>query len=562
MDSNAARTLLAIGLCMAVLFLWQFMFAPKPAPRPLAPDAAVAAGVRDGGAGPGHAAATRDEDAGAAPAQAERPEEEKAPRARPEEKLYAFETGLWQAVFTDRGGALKSFRLKKYRVATKDPRPVDLVTAPAGDDLLPLAASFSKANFAFDPADTFEVAAQTAESITFSRTGGGVTVERAYTFKKDEYVFGLGTTVRNDGSAKITGKPVIAWAEQAPKTARSSSLFFSSGPENVHVPSCLVNDSVEKLESPSEKAPSPRAFFEGRVMWAGADSRYFLAAIVPQTGGRTGCEIRTDTSGVFSASVMQPEFEIPPGESRSFSYRVFVGPKDYGTLKAMQSGLDRSVDYGWLSVLCVPMLWLLRIFFSVVGNYGVAIIGLTILVKLASLPLTEKSYKAMQEMARLKPLIDEIQKKHKDDRQKVNEEMMRLYQQHGISPLSGCLPMLLQMPIWIALYRMLFSAVELYQAPFIRGWTDNLAEKDPTYVLPVLLGVGMFIQQKITPTTMDSTQAKVMLYFMPAFFTLIMLSLPSGLTLYIFVNTILSLGHQVYNNRRAGAPPRAPARAA
>lgn len=566
MDSNTTRTLLAIVLSMGVLIVWQMFFSPKP-PVPQRPDAAIVAvaGAQDGGGtqatGAPDAGMQDAIDGGAGPAAAAAVAT--APAApRVEEKLYVVENELWRAIFTDRGAALKSFTLKKYRVATKDPRPVDLITPVPGEGKLPLVSGFDKATFAFDPAGSYTLERQSPDSLVFVSRGPQVEVEKAYTFKKAAYDFGLNVTVKNISGAKVGGKPQIAWAEQVTRVASGGSSWFTpSQPEDIQLPSCLANDKLEKAEPPKPGAPGFRALHEGRVMWAGADSRYFLAAVIPLTAGRAGCDLSADGNGAYTSSVYFPPFEIEPGKTQAFGYRVYVGPKDHGMLQAIEAGLDRAVDYGWLQVLCIPMLWLLRLFFSVIGNYGVAIILLTVLVKVLSLPLTEKSYKSMQAMARLKPKMDELQKKHKEDKQKLNEEMMKLYQQHGISPLSGCLPMLLQMPIWIALYRMLFSAVELYQAPFVPVWLDNLAEKDPTYILPILLGVGMFVQQKITPSTMDSAQAKMMLYFMPVFFTLIMLSLPSGLTLYIFVNTILSVGHQLYNNRRAGPKTVAPAAA-
>ena len=564
MDSNTTRTLLAIVLSMAVLIVWQTYFAPKP-PVPQRPDVAQPlAGGSDGGAPPAAQAAVDRPDAGmqAAVAAPDTPATPAQPRVLAEEKLYIVENGLWQAVFTDRGAALKSFKVKKYRVATKDPRPVDLVVPVTGEGRLPLTSGFDQASFPFDPAGSYTLVSQSADALVFRQTGPQVEVEKRFSFGKADYLIGMDVTVRNTGGVKITGTPQVGWTDLVKRAAPSSSSWFApSQPEDIQLPTCLVNDKIEKAAPPKQGAPEFRALHEGRVMWAGADSRYFLAAIIPQTAGRAGCALSADGQGVYATGVTLPPFAIEPGKAATFGYHVFAGPKDLGTLRGPQAGLDRAVDYGWLSVLCIPMLWLLRLFFSVVGNYGVAIVLLTVLVKLLSLPLTNKSLRSMQEMAKLKPKMDELQKKHKDDKQKLNEEMMKLYQQHGVSPLSGCLPMLLQMPIWIALYRMLWTAVELYQAPCIPGWLDNLAEKDPTYILPIMLGVGMYAQQKITPTTMDSTQAKVMLYFMPVFFTIIMLSLPSGLTLYIFVNTVLSVGQQIYNNRKAGPKPAAPAAA-
>ena len=236
-----------------------------------------------------------------------------------------------------------------------------------------------------------------------------------------------------------------------------------------------------------------------------------------------------------------------------------MGPKRFNLLDEIKSGLDpekgpkagltEAVDYGWFAVICHPMLWLLKAFYKIFGNWGVAIIFLTIIVKILLLPLNQKSMKSMKDMAKLKPLIDDLKKKYPDDKQKLNQEMMGLYKSHKINPMGGCFPMLLQMPIWIALYRMLYSAVELYQTPFIPGWVDDLSLRDPYFVMPVVLGATMFLQQKISPTSADSQQAKMMLYAMPIMFTFIMLYLPSGLVLYIFVNSLLTIGHQLFYNR-------------
>jgi len=238
--------------------------------------------------------------------------------------------------------------------------------------------------------------------------------------------------------------------------------------------------------------------------------------------------------------------------------------KKLGVLERVKGGvgeenqkaqLKEAVDFGVLSFICYPMLWLLKEFYNWVGNYGIAIIFLTIVVKIILLPLTQKSMKSMREMAKLKPLMEELKKKYGDDKQRMNQEMMNLYKMHKINPLGGCFPMLLQMPIWIALYQMLYSSIELYQTAFITGWIDDLSYRDPYFIMPIVLGLAMFLQQKLSPTSVDTQQAKMMMYGMPIFFTFIMLYLPSGLVLYIFVNSLLSIGHQLLYNRMTDSNP-------
>jgi YidC/Oxa1 family membrane protein insertase len=235
-------------------------------------------------------------------------------------------------------------------------------------------------------------------------------------------------------------------------------------------------------------------------------------------------------------------------------FAVFVGPKDLKSLdlergpNGTEVHLGEAIEFGWLAILCRPMLWLMQIFFSVFGNWGVAIILLTVVVKLLTLYWTQKSMRSMKEMQRLKPKMDELRERFKDDKERLNQELMSLYKVHKVNPLGGCLPMLIQMPIWFALYRTLGNAVELYRSDFI-FWVKDLTSPDPYYILPLALGVAMYGQQAISPQPMEGTQAKVMKYFMPGMFTVMMIALPSGLTLYIFVNTLLTMVHQWYMNK-------------
>ncbi len=228
-------------------------------------------------------------------------------------------------------------------------------------------------------------------------------------------------------------------------------------------------------------------------------------------------------------------------------FLIYAGPKDISELKAADHHLRSSVNFRLfgipLGVLCIPMLWLMRLSYKIIPNWGVSIIFLTIVVKLLTLYWTQKSFVQMKKMQALKPELDRIKKQYKKDKDGLNKAMMDLYKRHNVNPLGGCLPMLIQMPIWFALYRTIYSAVELYQAPLF-WWIQDLSSYDPYFVLPVLLGLTTFLQQKFTPQTGDESQAKVMLYAMPVMFTVFMLFMPSGLTFYILINSILTVGHQ------------------
>jgi len=299
----------------------------------------------------------------------------------------------------------------------------------------------------------------------------------------------------------------------------------------------------------------------GQVRWVGSDNRYFITALVPlEKEEDRRCELQLTKDDVVHAALQFPEASIPAGGVAQRKFAVFVGAKDLGSLDAVKGSdeqdakLADAIEFGWFAVLCRPMLWLLKVFFKMFGNWGIAIILLTVVVKLLTLYWTQKSMRSMKQMQRLKPKIDELRAKFKDDKERLNQEMMALYKIHKVNPLGGCLPMLIQMPIWFALYRTLGNAVELYRSNFA-GWITDLTAPDPYYVLPIAMGISMYAQQAITPQPMEGTQAKMMKYFMPGFFTLMMLALPSGLTLYIFVNTVLTMIHQWYMNKTEPAEP-------
>lgn len=295
----------------------------------------------------------------------------------------------------------------------------------------------------------------------------------------------------------------------------------------------------------------------GDVSWVASDDRYFLTAVVPQ-GKDTDrrCDIqKLDNRDIVEASVRFAEQTIGPRSKIERKFVVFVGAKDVTRLDMVQTsggddaGLTNSIEFGWFAVLCRPMLALLKGFHTFTGNWGIAIILLTLIVKAITLYPTHRSMVSMKRMQVLKPKMDELRQRYGNDKQRLNQEMMGLYKTYKINPFGGCLPMLLQMPIWFALYRTLGNAVELYRSPFF-GWIHDLTAPDHYFVLPILMGASMFAQQLITPQPIEGTQAKMMKYFMPGMFTVMMLWLPAGLTLYIFINTLLSMFHQFYLNRK------------
>ena len=307
--------------------------------------------------------------------------------------------------------------------------------------------------------------------------------------------------------------------------------------------------------------------FTGRVHWLGVDEMYFLLGVALAEKDESTCTLSgwkdpgSPKKGVLTARLVLPGRELPHKDSTvSHRFTVYAGPKISEELERVRvSGgtnpkLEEAIDYGFFWFIGQPMIFLMKKLYVIVANWGIAIILLTLFIKLLTLPLTMKQMRSMKGMAKLKPEMDRLKEKFGEDKQRFQQEMWALYKAHKINPLGGCLPLLIQMPIYIAWYQALMVSVDLYNAPLF-GWIHDLTKPDSIQVfgfglpiLPLLMGATMFLQQRMTPTTVDSTQQKMMMYMMPAMFTFFMLFLPSGLTLYILTNTLLTMAHQWYMN--------------
>ena len=300
--------------------------------------------------------------------------------------------------------------------------------------------------------------------------------------------------------------------------------------------------------------------------WIGLESEWYIVALLPQSPGFKLVTTR-DPDGHVEVALKATPPPLAPGQNWEGRARVYIGPKEYNRLKALGVGLEDAIDFGGFPLprkygglpmgwFAVPILWLMNFFYSYVPNYGVAIILLTVITKILFFPLTVKSMASMKAMQTLQPQINALRAKYQKDSQRLQRETMELYRKHKVNPMGGCLPMLVQVPIFYALYLVFSLSVELQNAAFLcfgtifgrALWVCDLAQYDPTYVLPILMGISMFVQQKMTPTVGDPTQAKIML-LMPVVFTFMFLNLPSGLVLYWFVSNVLQILQQYYMNR-------------
>ncbi len=309
--------------------------------------------------------------------------------------------------------------------------------------------------------------------------------------------------------------------------------------------------------------------------WIGIESDWYIAALIPRTAGFKLATAK-EANGTIQVALKATPPPLASGQAWEGRALLYVGPKEYDRLKALGAGLEQSIHFGnflylpflpmeWVTV---PILWLMNFFYRYVPNYGVAIILLTVITKIVFFPLTLKSLTSMKAMQALQPQINALRAKHQKDPQRLQRETMELYRKHRVNPMGGCLPMLIQIPIFYALYLAFSLSVELQNAAFLclgtlfgtPLWICDLAQQDPTYILPILMGASMFIQQKMTPIVGDPRQAKIML-LMPVIFTFMFLSLPSGLVLYWFVSNVLQIGQQLYMDRRGGSA-RVPGKAA
>jgi YidC/Oxa1 family membrane protein insertase len=482
------------------------------------------------------------------------------------------DTPLYSATFTTYGGRLRSWKLKQYRdrvplhplgkfvqdleylvkgafgfkgkkVEEPPPQPVEIVDTTTMADL-PLGISFQKGGIGYDEGIPF---IPSSEGITLNHKGEekvltfrwrsprGEQIDKRFIFYADTYQVDMEIVISspaNRGSIKDTLE--LGWAAAIPQTNKRYGFF---GP-------IYYADGVFKKIKP-KKIGAEETIVQ-KVDWYGMEQDYFITLIYPSAKG-TSLAMRRTSENVIHSTQLNP-LDLSPGANGKVAYTLFLGPKVSNLLSQITPTAKKAAGFGWLNVIAVPILKVLNFTNTFTGNYGLDIIILAIILKVVFTPLTLKSQEQMKEMQKLQPEVKRLQQKYKDDKQAVNREIMELYKRRKVNPLGGCLPLLLQMPVFFALYQALPNAIELRQAPFIL-WIRDLADKDPTYITPLLMGATMFIQQKMTTVSADPTQMKMM-SFMPVFFTFIFLSFPSGLVLYWLITNVLAIGHQFYINKK------------
>ena len=517
MEKNA---ILAIALSIAVLLGFSYFFPTPQRPveavkAPAGPGAATAvpAGQPEGGAAAQGPAAP-----GNAPTASY--------VAQPEREI-KIDTDLYAAVLSTRGGVIKSWKLKAYKTSAGEPS--EMVGFKGG--MLPLIVVPEGVGWQEAQGYPYQADAQDlvlkgkgeegSINLTF-KSPDGRSITKTLTFKNGTYSVKTGITA--GGYAKYAVYMGENFGSLTAKDTKGygfiGALTFVDGEKHKDGPKDLV---VKKS-------------YQGKEGWVAITDKYFMAAAIPEGGikavaGKGG----SDWGYVGLEGALKT------------SFMLYAGPKEYDRLKALGHGLDKAVDFGWFTFLAKPVFVSLKFFYGLVRNYGWAIIIITFIIKLLFAPLTHKSQKSMKRMQKLQPYFAELKEKFKGDPQRLNREMMELYKKHKVNPMSGCLPMVIQIPVFIALYNVLNNSIELRQAPFM-WWLHDLSAKDPYYVLPIVMGASMLLMQKMTPTAMDPKQNKIMM-MMPVIMTFMFISLPSGLVLYFTVSNALSMAQQLYINK-------------
>lgn len=460
----------------------------------------------------------------------------------PAEEIVSIETDLYRAKISTRGAVLTSWELKRYQQTATDSAPVQLVrqgskfagplaitatdaelTKALGSGLYTVTRDFSNLDSAHPIGHmTFQ----------FRDEAKNLLIEKILTFHADSYLVDIGIRSTGlDGELTIglgTNFGIVEWGDGLIGQIGSASL---------------VDDKVDK------DAPDSEIERKGAVHWLALQDKYFLSVLIPKQASST--VVKKEGDKLLSASV-----RFSAQSSRSpLNLQLYAGPKEYDTLVAMQIGIEDTIDFGWfvfgswgvVKAVAKPIFYVLRFINDYTHNYGVTIILLTMMLKVLFVPLQYKSYKSMKQMQVIQPKVLAIQEKFKEDRDRLNKELIKLYRDHKVNPVGGCLPMVLQMPVFVALFNILYMTIDLRQAPFM-AWITDLSVQDPYYVLPIIMGVTMVVQQKITPTTMDPTQAKIML-MLPAFMTFLFINFPAGLVLYWLTNNVLTISQQLITDR-------------
>jgi len=376
---------------------------------------------------------------------------------------------------------------------------------------------------------------------------GGLKLVKTYTFQRGSYLIDIRHDVTNESGVPVSPSVYMQLVRDGGKL-EGDSFFYSTftGPAVYS-----ETDKFQKFSFSEIEDGKARHANKADPGWVAIVQHYFVSAFLPPPNTQAEIFSRKLDANLYAVGQIMPMGSIAPGATASLDLRLYSGPQESATLEQLAPGLDLVKDYGWLTIIAKPIFWLMVQIHKVLGNWGWTIIVLTILIKLVFFPLSATSYRSMAKMRVVTPKMTAIRERHKGDSQKMNQAMMELYKTEKINPLGGCLPIVVQIPVFIALYWVLLASVEMRNAPWL-GWIQDLSSPDPWFILPVVMAVSMFIQTRLNPTPPDPMQAKIML-FMPIAFSVMFFFFPAGLVLYWVVNNILSIAQQWVITRKIEA---------
>ena len=537
------RLILFVALSFIMLFIWQqwqIDYGPRP-PVPLAQQGQ--AGATNPGAAPAAAG-----DVPAAPVTAGLPSVTAAPAAVEGKRIHVV-TDVFDLEIDTKGGTIRRLDLRDYTVSIEDPTPFRFFDEQklyhiAQSGLLGATAPDHHALYATAD-DEYRLSEGSDELVVPLTWVGedGVSVTKRFTFRRGAYDVTVDHVVNNSGGAPWSARQYRQLQRTEPE--QESMFLYTYTGTAIYSP----EEKYEKIDFSDMRDANLSRDIKGG--WAAMIQHYFVAGWIPDQQEVGHFYTKTLSNGRYALGIVSPELAVPAGGQATFSSKLYVGPKLQEQMAALAPGLDLTVDYGILTVISQPLFWLMNWLYTILGNWGWVIIAVTVIIKAVFYKLSEASYKSMANMRKLQPRLQKLKEAYGDDRQKMNQKMMEIYKTEKINPLGGCLPILVQIPVFIALYWVLLESVEMRQAPWIL-WIDDLATMDPYFVLPLIMGATMVIQQKLNPAPLDPIQAKVMMA-LPIVFTVFFAFFPSGLVLYWVVNSALSILQQWIITRRIEA---------
>jgi YidC/Oxa1 family membrane protein insertase len=537
------RTVLLVVFSLSLLMLWENWNVYNGGPSMFAPEQNAA--VTTTPATPGTASEQSVPQASTNPAPSAAPSTDVPGGARTsaQGERITLSTDLLKVDINTAGGEITRVELLRHKDAANPEKNVVLMETGAGRTYIGqsglIGGDFPNHRSMYiaqrgartlDSGDTIELVLDAEQN--------GVKLTKTYVFHRGQYQIDLTHTVENSTAETISPSVYVQLVRDDSKLEGDSALYSTfNGP--------AIYTGIEKFRKVSfediEKGKNPPPVRSGDG-WIAMVQHYFVSAFLPSAQGQHELFTRKIDTNLYAVGSIVSAGTIEPGGSASVSGKLFAGPQESAALEQFATDFDLVKDYGWLTIIAKPIFWLMEQIQKVLSNWGWTIIVLTIIIKLAFFPLSAASYRSMAKMKLVTPKMTAIRERHKGDPQKMNAAMMELYKTEKINPLGGCLPVIVQIPVFIALYWVLLASVEMRHAPWL-GWIQDLSAPDPWYILPVVMAASMFVQTKLNPTPPDPIQAKIMM-FMPIAFSVMFFFFPAGLVLYWVVNNLLSIGQQ------------------